>query len=82
MYFMQEAGEPLRLQYVKHHYGPYAENLRHVLNAVEGHLIAAMPTAAMRRTSHSHWCPAQWKTLRLSSPGILKPVHVSTEWRR
>lgn len=40
MYFMQEAGEPLRLQYVKHHYGPYAENLRHVLKAVEGHLIA------------------------------------------
>lgn len=40
MYFMQEAGEPLRLRYVKHHYGPYAENLRHVLNAVEGHLIA------------------------------------------
>ena len=40
MYFMQEAGEPLRLNYVKHHYGPYAENLRHVLHAVEGHLIA------------------------------------------
>lgn len=40
MYFMQEAGEPLRLQYVKRHYGPYAENLRHVLRAVEGHLIA------------------------------------------
>ncbi|MDO4636490.1 MAG: macro domain-containing protein [Lautropia sp.] len=39
MYFMQEAGEPLRLQYVKHHYGPYAENLRHVLKAIEGHLI-------------------------------------------
>ena len=40
MYFMQEAGEPLRLNYLKHHYGPYAENLRHVLRAVEGHLIA------------------------------------------
>jgi O-acetyl-ADP-ribose deacetylase (regulator of RNase III) len=39
LYFMQEAGEPLRLNYVKHHYGPYAENLRHVLRAVEGHLI-------------------------------------------
>lgn len=39
MYFMQEAGEPLRLKYVEHHYGPYAKNLRHVLNAVEGHLI-------------------------------------------
>lgn len=40
MYFMQEAGEPLRLTYTKAAYGPYAENLRHVLNAVEGHLIS------------------------------------------
>jgi O-acetyl-ADP-ribose deacetylase (regulator of RNase III) len=39
MYFMQEAGEPLRLRYRKAPYGPYAENLRHVLNAIEGHLI-------------------------------------------
>ncbi len=39
MYFMQEAGEPLRLKYARAHYGPYAENLRHVLNAVEGHLV-------------------------------------------
>ncbi|AXS38877.1 macro domain-containing protein [Breoghania sp. L-A4] len=40
MYFMQEAGEPLRLKYEKAPYGPYAENLRHVLRAVEGHLVA------------------------------------------
>jgi O-acetyl-ADP-ribose deacetylase (regulator of RNase III) len=40
MYFMQEAGEPLRLKYVKAPYGPYAENLRHVLIAIEGHLVA------------------------------------------
>lgn len=40
MYFMQEAGEPLRLKYQKAAYGPYAENLRHVLNAVEGHLLS------------------------------------------
>jgi O-acetyl-ADP-ribose deacetylase (regulator of RNase III) len=40
MYFMQEAGQHLRLQYVKHHYGPYAKNLSHVLNAVEGHFIS------------------------------------------
>lgn len=40
MYFMQEAGEPLRLQYVKGHYGPYAEKLRHVLNAMEGHMVS------------------------------------------
>jgi hypothetical protein len=40
MYFMQEAGEPLRLNYIKHHYGPYAENLRHVLTKIEGHLVS------------------------------------------
>lgn len=40
MYFMQEAGESLRLRYVQGPYGPYAENLRHVLNAIEGHLVS------------------------------------------
>lgn len=40
MYFMQEAGEPLQLRVKKGHYGPYAENLRHVLNAIEGHLVS------------------------------------------
>lgn len=40
MYFMQIAGEPLRLKYHKGPYGPYAENLRHVLRAVEGHLVS------------------------------------------
>jgi O-acetyl-ADP-ribose deacetylase (regulator of RNase III) len=39
MYFMQEAGEPLRLEFEKGRYGPYAKNLRHVLSAVEGHFI-------------------------------------------
>ncbi|MGI8702184.1 MAG: hypothetical protein ACR2JU_13450 [Nocardioidaceae bacterium] len=29
-YFLQAAGEPLRLNFVGHHYGPYADNLRHV----------------------------------------------------
>lgn len=40
MYFMQEAGERLRLRFVQAIYGPYAENLRHVLNEIEGHYIA------------------------------------------
>ncbi len=40
MYFMQAAGEPLRLRYVKAPQGPYAENLRHVLRSIEGHLIS------------------------------------------
>jgi O-acetyl-ADP-ribose deacetylase (regulator of RNase III) len=39
VYFMQEAGEPLRLRLKAGPYGPYAENLRHVLNAIEGHHV-------------------------------------------
>ncbi|MDR0932082.1 MAG: macro domain-containing protein [Victivallales bacterium] len=39
LYFLQISGEELRLNYVKAQHGPYAENLRHVLNAVEGHLL-------------------------------------------
>lgn len=39
MYFLQECGEPLRLKYVKAFHGPYAENLSHVMNAIEGHLL-------------------------------------------
>ncbi|MBI5504222.1 MAG: macro domain-containing protein [Deltaproteobacteria bacterium] len=39
MYFMQEAGEPLRLRYVKAPYGPYAENLRHVLREIDGYFV-------------------------------------------
>lgn len=40
MYFMQEAGEPLKLRYKRATYGPYAENLRHVLNDIEGHYLS------------------------------------------
>jgi len=39
MYFMQGAGERLRLRYEKGTYGPYAANLRHVLSHIEGHFI-------------------------------------------
>jgi len=38
-YFMQEAGEPLRLRFVKAPYGPYADNLNHALQRIEGHYI-------------------------------------------
>ena len=39
LYFAQDAGEDLKLRYKKAPYGPYAENLRHVLRRMEGHLI-------------------------------------------
>jgi hypothetical protein len=38
-YFLQAAGQPLRLQFVRHKYGPYAETLNHVLQRIEGHFI-------------------------------------------
>lgn len=38
-YFLQVAGEPLRLDYQQHFYGPYADNLRHVLHRIEGHYV-------------------------------------------
>ncbi len=37
MYFMQEAGQPLRLRHDAGPYGPYAENRRHALQAAEGY---------------------------------------------
>lgn len=38
-YFLQESGMNLKLQYVKHLYGPYAHNLNKVLEILEGHHI-------------------------------------------
>ena len=38
-YLIQASGEPLKLNYVKYKYGPYAENLNHALQRLEGHYI-------------------------------------------
>jgi O-acetyl-ADP-ribose deacetylase (regulator of RNase III) len=38
-YFLQEAGEPLKLNYIKHRFGPYAENLNHALERLDGSYI-------------------------------------------
>lgn len=38
-YFLQVRGEPLRLNFRPAKYGPYAENLQHVLQRIEGHFI-------------------------------------------
>ena len=38
-YFLQTAGEPLRLNFIKAQCGPYADNLNHVLQRLEGHYI-------------------------------------------
>ena len=38
-YFLQVAGEPLKLRYEKNQYGPYADNLNHALQRIQGHFI-------------------------------------------
>lgn len=38
-YFLQESGIDLKLKYVAHHFGPYADNLNHVLERIDGHFI-------------------------------------------
>ena len=55
MYFLQEAGEPLRLQYEKAPYGPYAKNLRHVLSHSEGHFITGYGDAEDRPDKPLEW---------------------------
>lgn len=45
MYFLQASGHELKLAYAKGKYGPYAENLRHVLNRIEGHFVSGFGDA-------------------------------------
>lgn len=65
MYFMQEAGEPLKLKYRKAFYGPYAENLRHVLNAIEGHLIFGYTDAGDKPNKQLQLAPGAIKDAAL-----------------
>lgn len=39
LYFLQSAGENLKLEFAKAEYGPYADTLRHVLSRMDGHFI-------------------------------------------
>lgn len=68
MYFTQEAGEPLRLRYVAGPYGPYAENLRHVLHAIEGYYVSG----------YGEGGDAPGKVLQLV-PGAISDARVSLE---
>lgn len=38
-YFLQESGEPLKLNFEPHTYGPYSETLKHVLTRMDGHFL-------------------------------------------
>jgi O-acetyl-ADP-ribose deacetylase (regulator of RNase III) len=45
-YFLQEAGEPLRLDFKAHYYGPYADSLRKALRNIEGHYTRGLGDGA------------------------------------
>jgi O-acetyl-ADP-ribose deacetylase (regulator of RNase III) len=39
LYFLQEAGEPLKLNFTKQRYGPYADQVRHAVLSMEGQFV-------------------------------------------
>ena len=57
MYFLQEAGEELQLDVKKGTYGPYAQNLRHVLSLMEGHYISGYGDAEDNPEKHISLLP-------------------------
>jgi O-acetyl-ADP-ribose deacetylase (regulator of RNase III) len=48
-YFLQEAGQVLKLRYARGKYGPYAHNLDKALQQLEGHYIVGLGDAAHPR---------------------------------
>ncbi len=69
LYFLQTAGEPLRLRFTKDRYGPYADNLRHVLHRFEGHFIEGFGDGR-----NSPRTP-----IRLHDDAVIEAVRVSEE---
>ena len=61
VYFMQEADENLRLRYGKGLYGPYAENLRHVLSRIEGHFVIGYGAGDDRPDTAIEVLPGVWE---------------------
>lgn len=39
VYFLQESGEDLRLSFSRQQFGPYADNVNHLLQKIDGHFI-------------------------------------------
>ena len=76
MYFLQEAGEPLRLRYHKARYGPYADNLQKVLQTVEGHFLTgygdgSLPVASAEPIAPLADAPAQAADFLADHPDTL-----------
>ena len=75
MYFLQASGERLRLSYTEGPYGPYAENLRLVLNEVEGQYISGFGEGSERPDNALKLAPGavkEAKRVLQRSPGTQK----------
>lgn len=58
VYFLTEAGEELnQVRFAKHHYGPYADVLRHVLEKMDGHFIAGYGAGENKPDTPIHLLP-------------------------
>jgi len=64
-YFLQIAGQPLKLKFVKQQYGPYAEELNYVLQRMEGHFIRGYGD---RSRGGIHSCSSGGRDRRLQLP--------------
>jgi hypothetical protein len=47
-YFLQESGEPMRLQFVPHHFGPYDQRVAKVLYALNGTYLTGLEQMSAR----------------------------------
>ena len=81
MYFLQAAGQPLRLQYEAKDFGPYAKNLRQVLIRLEKHYTQATATAKITRPRPLNCCPVRSKKRRCSSRTTRSSASAWTAWR-
>lgn len=57
LYFLQESGEQLSLRFAKSPYGPYADNVRHLLHRFEGHLTLGFGDGKNQPDTHIEILP-------------------------
>jgi O-acetyl-ADP-ribose deacetylase (regulator of RNase III) len=64
-YFLQYSGYTigLNLSFEKQHYGPYADSVRHVLLALEGHYIEGLGDLNKNHRSHIHILPQAFQEI-------------------
>lgn len=79
MYFMQEAGEKLRLNYEKAPYGPYSKTLRHALNAIEGHYLIGYGDGADDPTTPLE---PSWEAMNLAAQTVQEVTETSAHLTR